>query len=146
MLELETALRNDGKEILYFDNAMLHSAAHQYSKHREGYVFMPFGNQSTLPRVVAGLAQSYPLELWKNEELDKHFQEALLIAPSSNTLKNALRQAGFEATAGMGGPPEVVHLKEFAAHSDLQQLGTIESVETHEEDYKTTQFVRSQFE
>jgi hypothetical protein len=118
MLELETVLRNDGKEFFVFDNAVLNLAAHQYTKHREGYVFMPFGNQGNLPRVVACLAQVYPLELWKNEELEKHFHETLLIAPSSNTLI-ALRQAGFEATVGIGGPLEVVYLKELAARSDL---------------------------
>jgi hypothetical protein len=124
---------------------MLHLAAHQYAKHREGYVFMPFGNQGNLPRVVASLAQFYALELWKNEELEKHFHETLLTVPSSNTL-NVLKGAGFEATVDIGGSLEDVYVKELAAHSDLQHLGTILLAETHEGGHKTTQFARSQFE
>jgi phosphoglycolate phosphatase-like HAD superfamily hydrolase len=145
MLELETVLRNGGKEIFVFDNAMLYLAAHQYAKHREGNVFMRFGNQGNLPGVVACLAQFYPAEFWKNDELEKHFHETVLIAPASETL-NALRQAGYEATVCTADPLEVVYLNELAAYSDLQHIGTIVSVETHEEDHKTTQSVRSQFE
>jgi hypothetical protein len=145
MLELESALWKDGKEFFVFDSAMLYLAAHQYSKHPEGYVFMPFGNQGNLPRVLACLGQFYPLELWKNEELEKHIRETALIAPSSSTL-NVMRQAGFETTVSLAGPLEVVYLRKLATQSNLRELGTTVSAETHEGGYKTTQFVRSQFE
>ncbi len=112
-LSIEPAILKDGKRYFVFRVGMLHMEAQFYSQRpQDCVVLLPFGNWPTAPtlRQELNLAQYYPLQFWKLDELKEHAREAALIDPRAETIA-AMREAGFQVELRYAEPIWVVYLR-----------------------------------
>jgi uncharacterized membrane protein len=122
VLNLEGALRNDGKQFIVLCDHMLYAEVHFYSKHPERYAMLLVVDHDQIANLERIFGQYHPMPLWRLDDLKQHAREAALLEPPStgqygqfhsgflNTLE-ALKQAGFRTRIRSAGPPEIVYLE-----------------------------------
>ncbi len=109
ILDIESALRNDGKQFFVLSNQARYVEARHYSKHPEEYALLvplDIGNLHE-SRV---LAQHNPMQFWTLEDLRKHAGETALLLPLPSDIE-ALKKAGFEPAVRFTKPITVVYLE-----------------------------------
>ena len=96
-LQVESALQLEGKRYFVFSGPLLFLEAQQYSDHPEQCALLlpaDFNQQAKAgpdpylhQRLELNLAQYYPMQFWTLDELRRHQDQAALIEPDENTLK-----------------------------------------------------------
>lgn len=118
-LEIESALRLEGKRYYVFSGPLLFLEAQQYSAHPEQVVLLlpsDFNRQMNggpdpylHQRLEANLAQYYPMQIWTVDDLLQHRAEAALIEPDQVAVRD-LKNAGISVTTRFGDPVVVDYL------------------------------------
>jgi hypothetical protein len=119
-LNLEPALRADGKQFLVFSDPFLFLEAQYYSKYPSDCILLlpkdfeqkaaahpdPYMHQ----RVEVILSHFDALQVWQADRLREHARDAALIKPTPDVL-DAMKQAGFASDVRFDPPVAVVYLR-----------------------------------
>ena len=119
-LQTESLLQVEGKHYFVTSEPLLFLEAEHYAQHPDQVVLLlasDFSQQSKggpdpylHQRLEANLSQYHPLQIWTIDDLLRHREQATLIAPDEQALRD-VRQAGIQIHLRLGSPLNIYYLQ-----------------------------------
>ena len=119
-LQIESLPEVEGKRYFVIAEPLFFLEAQQYAQHPDQVVLLLASDFSQHPkpgpdpylhqRLEANLSQYHPLQIWTIDDLRRHREQAALIAPDEQALRD-VRQAGMQARLRLSRPLNIYYLQ-----------------------------------